>query len=145
MAPRRALQNFAKSLWRLRRSLCAVHHSAPILTLSLAEESVQVTHSQKPVVVFDGREWRRYHWDRQLLDQSVLGDVIPKLTSHSANDSAAVHTFARSDAPADIVSPEAPSSEVWHELRRIWSSIENEHPPRLEDICCAAIEWQSRK
>jgi hypothetical protein len=145
MAQGVALQNFAKSLWRHRRSLCAAHRSAPILTQSLAEESVSVTRSQKPVVVFDGRAWRRYHWDRQLLGQSVLGDVIPELTNSSANESAAAHIFARSDAPADIVSPEAPSSEVWQELLRVWSSIENEHAPRLDEICCAAIEWQSGK
>jgi hypothetical protein len=138
-------QNFAKSLWRQRRPLCAAHHHAPILPVSLGEESVSDTQSQKPVVVFDGREWRRYHSDRHLLEHSLLGDVIPELTNHSADEPAAAHTFACSDAPADIVSTDPPNPQLWRELRRIWSSIENERPPRLDEICRAAIEGQSRE
>jgi hypothetical protein len=117
----------------------------PYAELSLAEESVSATQSQKPVVVFDGRKWRRYHWDRQLLEQTLLGDFIPKLNNHSANEPAAAHIYGSSDAPADIVSSEPPSFEVWGELRRIWGRIENEHAPSLDEICCAAIQWQSRE
>lgn len=138
------LQNFAKSLWRQRRPLCAVHHSVLILTVSLAEETVSVARSQKPVVVFDGREWRRYQWDRGLLEHSLLGDVIPEVAGHSASEPAASHIFASSDAPADIVSRDPPNPGVWNELRRIWSSIESERPPRLDDVCCEAVERKSR-
>jgi hypothetical protein len=67
----------------------------------------------KPILVYSHGRWRRYRGSRELLDVISLGDIIPELDVAESEDPAAEHLHSNVSAPADLISLERISPEVW--------------------------------
>ncbi len=73
----------------------------------------------KPVLVYAHGKWRRYRGTRELLSVTSLGDVIPELDVAESEDPAAQFIHSNLTAPADLISLERVSQEVWQYVRSL--------------------------